>query len=64
MSKATRIVKGYVPKTISAKDLLFWDEDGTLTEAGVITKHKGRKSDWQDWAWPPRKVTLTVTVEE
>lgn len=32
--------------------------------SGGYTKRRGKKSDYTDAQWPPRKVTIRITIEE
>lgn len=64
-----KIVKGWIPKSITAKDMFWWDtynnnDFETLTEEGVISRFKGKKSDWQEDEWPPKRVDITIVVDD
>lgn len=60
---AKRVFKGWcIPEYV--KKVAFWSDgwDGELKTN--IYKDKGRAADYHPDSWPPKRVTVTVEVEE
>ena len=61
-----KVWKGWVPSDAKPAELFEWDRTIHELSLGrcVVEMTKGRKRDW-DWAsWPPKRVTITVEVED
>ena len=65
--KHTQSKVGWVGKEENGCDLcvMSFDWSGLLRFGRCfIERNKGRKATWADEDWPPRKVRVTVTVED
>lgn len=62
-----KVIKGWVSSYPNTSDVLYWEERLAgcveLEVGAVISRSKGKKCDWGD-DWPPRRVTITVEVED
>jgi len=64
-----KIIEGWIPKSVTARDMFWWsqyrkNDFDTLTEEGVMSKLRGKKADWQEDEYPPKKVRITVVVHD
>ena len=57
-----KVIKGYVGKLFPLNDLVYWDEDTELSM--YVYKRKDTRDTWLWEDWPPRRVTVTIEVEE
>ena len=60
-----RVIKGWIGK--SDKVLPWWRDIGQgidILEAGEIYKTKGEENSWPSNDWPPKRVLITIEVEE
>ena len=65
MSK--QVIKGWVEKGRKAKDFVNRGRYATEFQrrlVGVVENTKGKKSDWDPYDWPPKRVTITIEVDE
>ena len=60
----TKVWKGWVPKYTKPTDVFEWDISLDQLRIGLcaVEKLKGRKLQWE--SWPPKKVTVTVEIED
>lgn len=59
---AKKVFKGWIPKYNVNKILVFFD--GFLELRCNVCQFKGKKEYYLEEEWPPKKVTITVEVEE
>ena len=59
-----KVFRGWTGKGAKPDDLFKWNGEGSETYLRGLGpfKFKGTKDDWEDW--PPKKVTITVEVED
>jgi len=62
-----KVINGWVSRSCTTPgDVTRWDasNDGALLWGGSsdVFKTKGKKSDWYDW--PPKKVKITIELED
>ena len=58
-----KVWKGWANGKVQPDDVLKWDHNNELVICEPVDKTKGRPIDWGK-TWPPRRVTITVEVEE
>lgn len=67
MAKESRTVIGYIPKDWDMKTILQVekDEENEIIQCEIdpIFYKKGNKDYWGEDDYPPRKVTITITIE-
>lgn len=66
MATEKKVFRGWLPRDYKITDPLEWDRFGELMLAADIYKHKGCKANWEclPKAYPPKRVTITVEIEE
>ena len=57
-----KVWKGWVNKDTTPNEIFGWDYDNSLAIYDLVERTKGCKIDWMEW--PPKKVTITVEVED
>jgi len=57
-----KVFKGWVGKTDGLSRTAYWNYRNTLSI--WMFKRKGGKHEWCTDDWPPKRVTVTVEVEE
>lgn len=64
MAIEKEVFEGYIPKQLNIVDLLCWWHNRIHLENETIWRKKGKKDDWGDDHWPPKKVKITVEIED
>ena len=51
-----KVIKGWIAKDkpVNIIEDIYW----------LVASKRGKKDDWHHEAWPPRRVTVTVEVED
>ena len=57
------VLKGWVNGKVKSNDVFEWDYYSVLAICHPVDKKKGRPIDWGK-TWPPRRVIITVEVED
>ena len=59
-----KVWKGWVPSDAKPTELFEWDRTIHALSFGTcdVEMTKGRKDDWA--SWPPKRVIITVEVED
>ena len=55
------VIEGYVGKDKEACDILQSNVEGVSIE---VYKFKGSKDEWWPITWPPKRVRITIEIEE
>lgn len=64
-----KVFKGWIPKYMDLDEIIRWEEDMDGSNYYVkmkpyVEKLKKDKLYWSDYSWVPKRVTITVEVEE
>ena len=68
---AKRVFKGWIGTGVPMDDVIYWSRDIYVKEWNwlrlvelTIAKERSKKDDWGDEGWPPKRVTITVEIED
>ena len=56
------VFKGWISKQDKIEKLLYLDDFGEEYMTSIF-KTRGTKAEWGDFHWPPKRVKITVEVE-
>ena len=59
-----KVFKGWIGKTVRIDEIGRWEGELLHINSDFIWKTKGKKAEWMPDNWPPRRVTITVEVED
>ncbi len=70
MDRRIKIITGWMGKTVNLKDIIRYTFycDSTIPhlelDSGYIFKTKNKKDDWDEEDWPPKKIKITIELED
>lgn len=63
-----KVFKGWVGSGAKPRDCFYWAKYGDYSSltliTNIITKPKGNETHWGSLWWPPKRVTITVEIED
>lgn len=64
MASEKKVFRGWLPKSLKMKDLVCWSGIQLQFNKHMIWKSKGKDINWTLKNWPPKRVTITVEIED
>lgn len=59
-----KVYRGWVEKDNHGPSVGSWFFDEELKlKFPTIFKTKGKKKEWDDYQWPPKKITITIEID-